>query len=192
MAATGKSRTKRRSPAPIAQRRPPAPRLEWSFWFVCVDCRATSSVVTFKDKKEMQVRHPGRCGICGGGRLSLSRRAKVLDDYAGAITGMHMRMRLDPRAAPVLDVRWTEEVYRATGELHRYERVFDRENDVYFKRYTNLVTGKVVVEEREPLSKHVGRGAARRSAPAPALAQSSSATPSDISLDGGNHGEAPR
>ncbi|HEX7122373.1 MAG TPA: hypothetical protein VF178_08400 [Gemmatimonadaceae bacterium] len=139
--------------------------------------------MTFTEKKEMNIRHPGSCGICGGTRLSISRRAKVLnlDDYAGDITGMHLRMRLDPRAAPVLDVRWTNEVYRATGELHRYERVFDRENDVYFKRYTNLVTGKVVVEEHEPLSKHVGRGAARRSASAPVQ-----------SLDGGDHGEAPR
>lgn len=92
----------------------------------------------------------------------MSYRILNMDDYGGKVDGVQFQMRLDkPTGKPALDHIWKNEVYRQTGELHRYERTFDRMQDLYSKQYTNLETGEVVVNQTEPLSGHQGRGAAR-------------------------------
>ncbi len=41
------------------------------------------------------------------------------------------------------------------------ERIIDRDNNMYHEVVTNPVTGEVIYECKESLSKHVGHGTAR-------------------------------
>lgn len=148
-------------------RRPVAPEVEWTLGFECSACHFIANEVTFTADAQGDgptIKHPGACPACGNHVLSMSRKHRVmnLDDYSEPLTGWQMRMRLDPKAAPVWRAESREAVYRLTGERFRYERTYDHENDLYSKRYTNLETGEVAVESTEPLSQHTGRGSARR------------------------------
>ena len=74
-----------------------------------------------------------------------------------------IRIRLSARSGRRADSEITagKELYRKTGEWHTVDRVINRPND----RYDELIKdqhGKVVRECHEPLSKHQGRGSAKR------------------------------
>jgi hypothetical protein len=96
--------------------------------------------------------------------LREERTARVVNghEYEGRITGIQAEQRSGDRGRADRRFEIKDAVYRQTGERFRYERVYDRVNDVYMKKYTNLETGEVQVESTERLSEHRGRGAARR------------------------------
>lgn len=53
------------------------------------------------------------------------------------------------------------ELWRDRGTLSYREKMIDREKDYYRESITDLSSGEVIREVREPLSKHIDRGSAR-------------------------------
>ena len=51
---------------------------------------------------------------------------------------------------------------RDRGKNVHLQRLIDRDNDLYHERITDLESGEVIHEQREPLSEHRGHGAARK------------------------------
>src|SRR5680860_366297 len=71
-------------------------------------------------------------------------------------TGWKTRVKAEGQKKPILETQSYEQVYSETGDRVFYERVYNRDQDLYFKRYTNLETGEVVVEEAGTLKAHQG------------------------------------
>ena len=73
-----------------------------------------------------------------------------------------MRHGAHGEASPYLEAGQKIDLFQATGEHRQVDRVIDRESDLYFEKITDADSGQVVREVSEPLSKHRGRGDAKR------------------------------
>jgi RNA polymerase subunit RPABC4/transcription elongation factor Spt4 len=67
-----------------------------------------------------------------------------------------------PRDKAPTRIQIKNELHRDSGRFQQAHRTFDKQNDRYRETITDYSTGEVVVEKDEPLSKHRGRGSARR------------------------------
>jgi hypothetical protein len=144
--------------------RPTAPMFLVKYGFKCDDCGLAMNEGLAADGETLHYRDPGACQRCYGSRVSttIGYQLTNAEEYQN-LDGVQFRLRHGtPTGKPALEHIWKNEIYRETGELHRYERTFDRDRDLYSKQYINLVTGEVVVHEIEPLTTHVGRGSARQ------------------------------
>lgn len=56
-----------------------------------------------------------------------------------------------------------DDLFRLTGQWNTLKQVIDRARDYYLKIVTDPKTGTIIRYCEEPLSKHQGRGSARRS-----------------------------
>jgi hypothetical protein len=65
-------------------------------------------------------------------------------------------------ASPYFEAGQKIDLYQTTGQHRQVDRVIDRDLDLYFEKITDADTGQVVREVSEPLSKHRGRGDAKR------------------------------
>jgi len=77
-------------------------------------------------------------------------------------TGVSVRVKNPGETRPTIEVKAVPESNRALRRQVHVERIIDRENDRYFERVTDYETGEVIRECEEPLSKHVGRGNAKK------------------------------
>jgi hypothetical protein len=88
-------------------------------------------------------RRPSRVGLDQRPRLSLKARRK-------------------PGDKPFREGKYGDDLYRKTGKWNELERTIDRANDRYREKITDPETGDVIRDLDEPLSKHRGRGDAKR------------------------------
>lgn len=163
MNVTSDRRAERRRRARVGDRRPAAPQFEVTYAVTCDHC----GHVEVHPVRDGKVTLPSACVRCRGDSLREEPLAEITnsEDYPGGLTGVHIRRVIEGQSVrrALYERRVVIEDYAETGEPHEYDRVFDRGRDEYRKRYTNLVTGEVPVDEVEPLSKHQGRGAGRLS-----------------------------
>jgi hypothetical protein len=89
-----------------------------------------------------------------------------------SLFGLAMRLRTT-RATGVAGWRDTamestgtgHALHRKSGQWNILSRLIDREQDTYDERIDDGETGMIIRELREPLSKHSGRGSAKRRSP---------------------------
>ncbi len=80
------------------------------------------------------------------------------------------------RSVPPGKKRWDRHsttrrsIFKQNGHLHLVERTIDRVANEYYECVLDCDTGEVVREVREPLTKHTGRGSARRQSASPGAA----------------------
>lgn len=160
--------------------RPPAPVVEWTFEFTCLGCGHTVNRTIGQPGQPIEVRLPHLCPDCrrpAPFRESRSARILNLEDYP-SIEGIRVQVRGESPTGPVLRrLETVDAIYRETGEPFRYQRLYDHENDIYWKRYTNRNTGEVEIESTERLSEHRGRGAARPKPTTPEAVESVDPSP---------------
>ena len=120
---------------------------QWS----CLSCSAILL------EPEGEPRSP--CPNCGG----TSRRAEEsLHDGMQFFDHMRMVGKHGGRSKPVFDSRVGASFYYKKGEWHHIERTIDRDADRYIETITLMSTGEVIRHVDEPLSRHTGRGSAKR------------------------------
>jgi len=85
----------------------------------------------------------------------------------GIHDGIVMKSKLGMKAKhpgggkPFIEQVIGDDLHRKTGKWMNLTRVFDRENDLYKEIITDPITGEVIHECIEPLSKHTGHGDAK-------------------------------
>ena len=111
----------------------------------------------------------GHCPGCGE---LLSFIAVAAEDQVEAGT-TRLREKLGIKARhpgegkPHLIKTVGDDLQRSTGRWLHLERTVDRENDDYRETLTDPQTGEVLLDKRERLSEHRGRGAAKPKSPEP-------------------------
>lgn len=63
---------------------------------------------------------------------------------------------------PIYESVSGDDLHRATGQWNHLTREIDRENDRYKERIVDSQTGEIIRQVEEPLTKHVGRGYAKK------------------------------
>ena len=69
-----------------------------------------------------------------------------------------MKARHPGGKKPFIEEVTGDDLHRETGKWMNLSRVYDRENDLYKEIITDPITGEVVHDCIEPLSKHTGHG----------------------------------
>jgi len=72
-----------------------------------------------------------------------------------------MKGRHEEGRKPYIEQVHGDDLHRKSGMWMNLERIIDRDNNMYHEVVTNPVTGEVIYECKESLSKHVGHGTAR-------------------------------
>ena len=76
--------------------------------------------------------------------------------------GIQQRYRMPNKRKYIIERRWGDDWY-ADGECWvTFERIIDKAQDLYSKRYVDQETGEIIYECEEPLSQHTGRGSAKK------------------------------
>jgi hypothetical protein len=98
------------------------------------------------------------CPECG----SLARLHKVEIHEELRVEGhLGMRLRHPGKGKWMVQQHEGDSFFHKTGVWHRISRLLDRVNDLYTERVIDE-NGEVIRDIDEPLSKHVGRGSAKR------------------------------
>jgi len=99
------------------------------------------------------------CPACG----SMTRAIHVtVHDTVTIREKLGMKGRHADGGKPFIEQVHGADLHRDTGTWRHLSRIIDRENDQYYEVVKDPVTGKILHECREPLSKHRGHGAAKR------------------------------
>lgn len=69
-----------------------------------------------------------------------------------------MKARHPGGGKPFIEEVTADDLYRKTNKWMNLSRVYDQEKDLYREITTDPITGEVVRECIEPLSKHTGHG----------------------------------
>ena len=93
------------------------------------------------------------CPLCGNVAQSLSIPVPEISVTVKA---------KNPGERPHIEVKQGSDYSRSRKKFVRLARVIDRGNDSYSELVTDPHTGEVIHRCQEPLSKHQGRGTARR------------------------------
>lgn len=90
--------------------------------------------------------------------------AEAQSDENGAVVKWALQVRhgAHGEARRYLEAGQKVDLYKETDEFRQVDRVIDRDGDRYFERITDAATREVVREVNEPLTKHQGRGKAKR------------------------------
>ncbi len=72
-----------------------------------------------------------------------------------------MKAKHSSRGKPFIEEVTGDDLYRKTNKWMNLSRVYDHEKDLYKEIITDPITGEVVHECIEPLSKHTGHGTAK-------------------------------
>ncbi len=106
---------------------------------------------------EIEPRQP--CAACGS-------TSRVFDESivesANAAAHLGLKQKRGP-GDPIYEEVDRLEIFRATGELRRVQRVIDRRNNMYREHITSVETGEVRRQVEERLDQHFGRGSAKSS-----------------------------
>ena len=100
------------------------------------------------------------CSSCGS-------TARIVALEVRCTSKVRSKLGLKARTAssrrPFLESISGDDLFRLTGQWHKLKRVIDRARDYYLEVITDPTTGKIIRYCEEPLSKHQGRGSAKRS-----------------------------
>jgi hypothetical protein len=80
----------------------------------------------------------------------------------GLRTTLSFKARRGERGRPFREGKVGDDLHRESGHWYRLERIVDRDGDRYRETISDPRTGKVIRHLEEPLSEHIGHGAARR------------------------------
>ena len=101
------------------------------------------------------------CPSCG----SLARTINLqVSDSATLREKVGLKHKRPGHSKPVYESVSGDDLHRASGKWNHLEREIDREHNRYRERIVAGDTGEIIRNVDEPLSNHVGRGAAQRSA----------------------------
>ena len=99
------------------------------------------------------------CPHCGS---TLRNVFVSIEERATARDGNGMKAKRQGQKRPFVESISLPNQSKILGKLVHHERLIDRDNDLYFERVTDYETGKVIHEQAEPLSQHVGHGSAKK------------------------------
>ena len=123
----------------------------------CTQCDHPLPDASTVEEAEVLSRTP--CPSCGsfGRSLSASQDESItFRDFVGV-----KLKRQGAKKYAVEDVS-KPDLNRDRGKNVHLQRLIDRENDLYHERVTDLESGEIIHEQRQPLSEHRGHGAARK------------------------------
>jgi hypothetical protein len=126
----------------------------------CIQCQHPLPDANTVEEAEFLTKQP--CPSCGGfGRNLSAQTVETLEfhDHYG------MRLKRPGRRGYAVDVVARPDFNRDRQKLVRLDRVINKENDKYYEKITDYQTGEIIREVSEPLSEHVGRGAAKLKKP---------------------------
>ena len=75
--------------------------------------------------------------------------------------GIQQRHREPNKSKYIIERRWGDDWFADRKCWVTYERLIDRDRDIYRKRYVDQETGAVIYECEEPLTKHRDRGSVK-------------------------------
>ena len=111
-------------------------------------------------KEDSHVQPSGRipCPSCGS-----TARIFQVSIHASVImkSKLGMKAKHSSGGKPFIEEVTGDDLYRETNKWMNLSRVYDREKDLYKEIITDPITGEVVHECIEPLSKHTGHGTAK-------------------------------
>ena len=123
----------------------------------CGNCGAQLKEALASDKASART----RCAFCGSTKRIyhefVAETIDVRDGTAFKVKHGQRKAHYEAKSMPDFSVCYNKLVHRET--------IIDRENDRYVERVTDYESGNVIHQCDEPLSKHIGHGAARRSSP---------------------------
>jgi len=101
----------------------------------------------------------GPCPICG----STSRKFSVLIQSEIFIKSkLRLKGRQGGQGKPFVEIVKGDDLSRFLKKWMKLDRLIDRDNDRYEETITDPMTGQIVHQCKEPLSKHTGHGTARK------------------------------
>ena len=85
-------------------------------------------------------------------------------DEEGAVVKWTLQVRhgINGEVRPYLEAVQKLDLYKETGALRQVDRVIDRNGDYYSEKIQDAETREVVREVEESLTRHQGRGNAKR------------------------------
>jgi DNA-directed RNA polymerase subunit RPC12/RpoP len=125
----------------------------------CGKCKAV-----LQERSDIKPAQRTPCPECG----STSRAFEVTMHANISIhTKMGMKAKRSGEKKPFIVEVSGSDLYRKINKWMKLSRVIDKENDYYCEVITDPVTGQIVHECIEPLSKHIGHGNAKRKKSSP-------------------------
>jgi hypothetical protein len=77
---------------------------------------------------------------------------------------LSLKTRTAGRGGPLVEAKVGDDLHRKSGRWRRLERIIDHARNWYREFIGDPRTGEVIRHVEEPLSRHIGHGAARRPA----------------------------
>lgn len=100
------------------------------------------------------------CPECGSG----VRRAEIgISSTITTRSTLSFKAHQAGRGRPFAEGKVGDDLHGKSGRWFRLERIIDRARDWYREIVSDRLTGEVIHHIEEPLSKHIGHGAAHRS-----------------------------
>ena len=116
----------------------------------------------FTERENLPENERAPCSRCG----SLGRAlVRVLNESIEVEDRHKMKLKGGERTAsskPGRELIQGHDFHRKSGKWNYLFRLVDRINDWYHEKITDLKTGNTIRDCQEPLSKHPGRGSAKR------------------------------
>lgn len=121
----------------------------------CSDCGAKLPAAWAHSKNEE------KCPECGSIKQSIEiefeDHIEMHDKLQGKVKDQNYSSKQNPRYEFIEG----DDQRKSDGKWMKKTRVIDKYNDKYIERVTDLETGEVVHEKKEPLSNHFGHGTAK-------------------------------
>ena len=121
-----------------------------------IECKNCGAVLNDTTPNELESRPP--CPHCGHTERV---HACFVSDTLELKEHLRMRGKHEGQKNLFIDTRVGDSFFRITQTWNYMERTIDFENNWYFERITNPVTGEVIRECSEPLTEHQGHGDAK-------------------------------
>lgn len=125
-----------------------------------LNCASCDSELAEKENLLETERSP--CPKCG----SLARALARVQTDAVEVDDRHkMKQKGGERTSsgkPGKELTQGHDLHQQSGNWNYLYRLIDRLNDWYHEKITDAKTGKIIRDCQEPLSKHQGRGSAKR------------------------------